>query len=281
MTEDEQVLESLVEAVTASRKYRHVSPELVRTIGAGELAKGVSKKAAVKATKNKLHQVGGAYQTQRIDYDWAFKRLQTADSAESGAEWRDASREIMRLHVSTRERLPIMDEFYATILAAVPAPRLILDVACGLNPLAIPWMPLADKVSYIAYDIYGDMMQFLQSAMQLAGIDGQADVRDVIHDPPRDPADLALLLKTLPCIEQIQKGASARLLDSIQAHYLLISYPVSSLGGRQKGMVATYDAQFQTLSAGRNWASQRFLFDSELAFLVDTQVELGNDAARI
>jgi 16S rRNA (guanine(1405)-N(7))-methyltransferase len=176
----------------------------------------------------------------------------------------------MRLHASTRERLPVLDEFYQTVLQGVPAPRRVLDIACGLNPMASSWMPLADDVSYLAYDIYGDMMLFLQAYLRLAGLDGRAEVRDVIHDPPQETADLALLLKTLPCLEQVQKGAATHLLDAIQARYLLISYPVSSLGGRQKGMVATYDAQFAALIAGRNWTTRRVLFTTELVFLVDT-----------
>jgi 16S rRNA (guanine(1405)-N(7))-methyltransferase len=82
--------------------------------------------------------------------------------------------------------------------------------------------------------------------------------------------DLALLLKTLPCLEQAEKGASARLLDAINARHLVISYPVASLGGRQKGMFDTYEEQFAALAEGRGWSTQRFLFDSELAFIVDT-----------
>ena len=67
----------------------------------------------------------------------------------------------MSLHASTRERLPILDGFYSTVLAALPAPRRVLDIACGLNPLASSWMPLAPDVTYTAYDIYSDMMQFI------------------------------------------------------------------------------------------------------------------------
>lgn len=267
MNDDDRDLESLVESITSSTKYKHVSPQLVRNIGARELAKGRNYKSAVKATRNKLHQVGSAYQTSQIDYERALQMLQEAGSVE---EWRESCRDIMRLHASTRERLPVLDEFYQTVLQGVPAPRRVLDIACGLNPLASSWMPLADDVWYLAYDIYGDMMLFLQAYMRLAGLDGRAEVRDVIHDPPQETADLALLLKTLPCLEQVQKGAATHLLDAIQARYLLISYPVSSLGGRQKGMVATYDAQFAALIAGRNWMTRRVLFTTELVFLVDT-----------
>lgn len=268
MSDNDKELDSLAKSIFSTSKYKNVSPELVRAIGARELAKGLTRKTAVKATKSKLHQVAGAYQTQRIDYERALRMLQLSASPDA---WQASCCDIMRLHTSTRERLPILDAFYQTVLQGIPAPRRILDIACGLNPLANSWMPLAKDATYVAYDIYSDMIQFLREYMQLAELDGRADVRDVIHDPPQETADLALLLKTLPCIERVQKGASNRLLDAIQARYLLISYPVSSLGGRQKGMTATYDTQFAALSAGRNWSTQRFLFSSELVFLVDTQ----------
>ena len=142
-------------------------------------------------------------------------------------------------------------------------------------------MPLADDAIYIAYDIYEDMTQFLTAAMQTAGFVGRAETRDVLHAPPDDRADIAFLLKTLPCLDQLEKGAAARLLDTLQATYLLVSYPVSSLGGRHKGMVDTYDAQFQTLISGRPWTVQRCLFETELAFLVHTQREKVNDGPAV
>ncbi len=268
MSENEQALAALVEKIGATTKYRHISPRLVRELGAQELAKGSSPKVALKATKGKLHQVAGAYQAQRIDYEQALLELQSAVTLD---EWRGSCRETMRLHASTRERLPILNTFYETVLGDIPAPRRVLDIACGLNPLAASWMPLGDDVTYIAYDIYDDMMRFLQASMGLAGLRGHAEVRDVLHDPPRETADLALLLKTLPCLDQVEKGASDRLLDVIDARYLLISYPVSSLGGRQKGMITNYDAQFAALASRRGWSKRRFLFSSELAFLVDRQ----------
>ena len=60
-------LDSLLEAIASTAKYKNVSPELVRSLGARELAKGLSLKPAVKATKGKLHQVGGAYLSARIE----------------------------------------------------------------------------------------------------------------------------------------------------------------------------------------------------------------------
>lgn len=261
-------LDALVDAVLRSSKYRDVSPALVRAVGAAELEKRPSLKTAVKATKNKLHQVGGAYRDGRPDYEKGLALLRAAVG--DAAAFRAACREMMQWHASTRERLPILDLFYEQTLAGLPPVRTVLDVACGLNPLSRPWMPFGEDVVYTAYDIYADAMAFVAQFMALAGINGRAAVRDVLHDPPTEPVDLAFVLKTLPCLEQLDKNAADTLLDALNARYLLISYPTASLGGRGKGMVETYTAHFEALAHGRSWTYRRFVFATELAFLVQT-----------
>ena len=71
-------------------------------------------------------------------------------------------------------------------------------------------------------------------------------------------------------LTQIDKTAVPRLLDSLHAKYLLISFPAKSLGGRSKGMVQNYEALFEGWLEGRDWVVKRFAFENELAFLVTT-----------
>ncbi|MCA9955770.1 MAG: hypothetical protein KC434_13670, partial [Anaerolineales bacterium] len=173
-------------------------------------------------------------------------------------------------HASTRERLPILDEFYETIFFFFPPIHTVLDLACGLNPLVYPWLPLPGDVQFTAVDIYSDMLTFIQEFFELTGVNGRTQQRDIIGNPPTEPYDLILLLKTLPCLEQVDKNAAVNLLDKLNGRYLLISYPAQSLGGRSKGMVENYTQQFEALANGRNWQVQRFEFATELAFLVQT-----------
>lgn len=267
-TKNHNVLDSLVEHVLATQKYRHIAPTLVRQIGAQELAKRRTLKEAVKATKNKLHQVGGAYQQSRLDYEKGLAMLR--ETAASPQKFRAACQMLMQAHASTRERLPILDEFYGTILAELPPIQTVLDVACGLNPLTYPWLPLPPDTQYTAVDIFADMLDFVQGFFEIVGINGRTQQRDVIGNPPTEPADLILLLKTLPCLEQVDKTATSRLVDALNGRYLLISYPAQSLGGRSKGMVETYTRHFKQLAHGRAWQVKRFTFATELAFLVKT-----------
>src|SRR5689334_19903006 len=76
---NEQIqLDELVQEVLASPKYRAISVDLIRAIGARELAARRGMKEAVKATKNKLHQVAGAYIDARPPYDLWLAQLEAA-----------------------------------------------------------------------------------------------------------------------------------------------------------------------------------------------------------
>jgi 16S rRNA (guanine(1405)-N(7))-methyltransferase len=259
-------IDTLVTAVRKSAKYKRVCEDVVRGVGERELAKGRRLKEAIKATKKKLHQIGGAYLESGIDYGAWLDELRAAAGNDDDFRWTCA--QTMRHHASTEERFRILDEFYTTVLSGLPPVRSVLDIACGLNPLAIPWMGLADGATYHAYDIYEDLIAFLQAFMALTPVDGRAVACDVLGSCPRPRVDLALVLKSIPCLEQIDRSAGARLLDTIDADHVLVSFPVHSLGGRDKGMPANYEARFHELVAGKGWEIKRFVFATELAFLM-------------
>jgi 16S rRNA (guanine(1405)-N(7))-methyltransferase len=299
MINDSPQLEELVDAVLASPKYRAVSPDLVRTIGRRELAVRRGLKEAVKATKNKLHQVAGAYLDGQPRYEqWlgqlvaaaeprtetgrrgdgeTGRRRMTTDNGQrttddgrrtTSSQFQQACLDIMGHHASTRERIGVLRSFYTTTLASIQPVRSVLDVACGLNPLALAWMPLAPDVTYYACDIYADMMAFLNRFFEVAGVRGRAEVCDLVAGPPPQRVDLALILKALPPLEQVEPGAGLSLLRRLSADHMLVSFPARSLGGRSKGMAENYEQHFRELIAGEGWAVERFAFATEIAFLM-------------
>jgi 16S rRNA (guanine(1405)-N(7))-methyltransferase len=270
-------LAELVRLISLSPKYRAVCPEFIESVGRVELAKRHNLREAVKAAKSKLHQVGGAYLEGEASYAQWLEALRAASDREA---LKTLCRKFMTAHASTRERLVILDRFYEIIWAGRPPVQSVLDLACGLNPLAIPWMPLAEGAAYFACDIYQDMIAFLGQFMRLplAAVHGQARARDVLQTDTLPAVDLVLALKTFPCLEQVDKNAGARLLDKVQAKHLVVSFPVHSLGKREKGMIAHYDAHFRGLWAGRPGQIRRFDFVSELVYLVSFQPSEGGTA---
>jgi 16S rRNA (guanine(1405)-N(7))-methyltransferase len=260
-------LADLVAAVQRSAKYRNVCEQVIWGIGARQLAKGQGLREAIKATKGKLHQVGAAYLAGRLPYRKWLKELEMASEA-GMPQVRTVCREAMTHHASTRERLPILERFFAEALGPLEPVDSVLDVACGLNPLAIPWMPVGPEVRYYGCDMYSDMAEFLNAALPLLGVQGHIEACDVTQSLPAVEADVALILKSLPCIEQLAPSSSARLLHEITCDVLLVSYPAHSLGGRAKGMPRNYEQQFWDMVQGEGWAVQRLAFETELAFVV-------------
>ncbi|MEO8972089.1 MAG: 16S rRNA methyltransferase [Ktedonobacteraceae bacterium] len=268
MPDNTEALATLVASIRGSAKYRDVCTEVISNIGARELAKRRSLKEAIQATRNTLHQVSGAYLNSKEHYSRWLAELRMAVQAQDNSAVRDVCTRIMSSHASTRERLPNLDQFYAEILAQLPPIHSIVDIACGLNPLTLPWMSLASDATYYAYDISESMMGFLSACLPLLGVQGDAQARDVLQSCPMQKVNVAFLLKAIPCLEQIDKRAGHTLLHVIQADAIVVSFPVRSLGGRNKGMVEHYDAHFRTLVANEPWDIQRFEFSSELVFLV-------------
>ena len=240
-------------------------------VAQNELVKRSSLKETVKATKNKLHQVAGAFLQNEMHYsDW-LGLLKKANQSGNMVEFMQVCRSIMRFHASTRERLPFLSGFYKQIFSSLPPIQSILDIACGFNPLAIPWMGLPMGIHYLAIDIFQDLIDFLSAYFALLPIEGQAKAFDVIESIPAHPVDLALILKTIPCLEQVDKLAGDRILDQLQAKYILISYPARSLGGRSKGMQDNYQEQFQKLIDGRGYQVKKYDYPTEFVYLISTE----------
>ncbi|HLZ61393.1 MAG TPA: hypothetical protein VKR06_30975 [Ktedonosporobacter sp.] len=290
---DPLALDSLMQDVLASARYRDISPDLIRRIAEQELAKRRNLKEALKTTKSKLHQVGGAYFAgQEQQYAAWLAELQAVVQTEDKQRIQQVCRRLMEHHTSTGERLPILDQFYSTILADLAPIHSLLDIACGLNPLAIPWMPLAQGAHYYGYDIYQQMTAFLNEWLAIMKVQGHVQARDVIQSCPgaalkddlpargypsgtpaghplwTDEVEVAFILKTIPCLEQVDKQAGHRLLHSIRARHLVVSFPVHSLGGHSKGMAANYEARFRELLGHTPWTVKKFAFSTELVFVV-------------
>jgi len=271
-SEQSDQLDQLVAAVLKSPKYRNICDDLIRSIGMQELSRCRNLKTAIKSAKNRLHQIGGSYFLAKPNYGLWLETLREAKRSEDKDVFRKTCAEIMSHHYSTRERLSILEEFYTRIFSFLPRIRSVMDVACGFNPLSIPWMPLSFEMKYYAYDVYRDMIRFLNDFMKVANVQGWAESREVIQRPPNVSADLALILDAMPCFEQIDRSAGLKVLETINANFLVVSYPLQTLGGREKGMREHYEARFNELTQNKDWIIQRLEFRTELVFLITKEL---------
>lgn len=256
-------LPAIVDAVRAGRRYRHLDPGLVTAVAARELAKGRRPEDVVKASRSVLHQAVTAYQSGgSCASSWL-------DVLRLEVDLRTACRRLMARHASTAERLDRLDAFYDRLRPELGRPDRILDLACGLHPLAIPWLDLPARTCYLAGEVDAALVDFLSQALSLLGVDGSALVMDLTRQAPDLEADVAFCLKALPCLEMIDPRSPERLLAGLKVRRLIVSFPVASLGGRAKGLRIHHAGRFAELATRTGWQIRELDWSDELVYICD------------
>ena len=236
----------IVERVLRSSRYRDVDRTLLVRLAEEELPRSRTADEAVKRVKRRLHQAVGAFRgrTRAID---AIARAWNGDLTDPA--FRAACADALARHASTRERAADLDRFYRDIWTHTGVPGSVMDLGCGLGPVALPWMGLPPAATYVAIDVDRRHLALVGEFLDLVGQPHRTEARDLVVDPPTEEADVALLLKLVPTLDRQDPAAAARLLRALRVRHAVVSFPNRSLGGRGKGMERTYRARLERLAA--------------------------------
>jgi 16S rRNA (guanine(1405)-N(7))-methyltransferase len=262
---DQDVVE-LVQKITNSKKYRTIHRNTIERIVKQCLEKYEMKQVEKKA-RNILHRVWSTYYLHRPDFGYLLDELKK--NLSFGIDTKNCVLSILPIQSSTRERIPLLNRFYQDIFLITGCPSSIIDHGCGLNPLTTPWMKLPKSTKYHGFDIDGDQIQFLQAALQLLGLEDQikASLADVMVDR-FDYVDVVFMLKLLPLLEQQSKGSSLEIMQKQQCEYMVISFPIKSLSGNERGMTKFYSSWFKNVVKNEPWKYEELLFETELVFVI-------------
>ncbi len=257
----------VVDRLKRTRKYRHLCEDTLTRVAGWALCRHPGAGPAVKAAKRKLHQVYGAY-FNPVRWDRVEALLDSLSTGMPEAGLRAVCSSILRCHASTAERLPIMAEFYPALFGQIGQPRTLLDLACGLNPFALPFMGLAAETAYRAWDIYTRLIGEVNRFLGFLGHRPGGACRDLLASPPGLEADVIFLLKSIPCLEQQEKGAGVDLLRRLRAPYVVVSFPSHSLGGKGKGMVQHYEGEVSRMVDALKVSVRRMAYPGETFYIL-------------
>ncbi|MBK8904924.1 MAG: hypothetical protein IPM53_27340 [Anaerolineaceae bacterium] len=273
---DEAFITAVTEAIKQSRKYGDTSEATIRQLAEEAARQHKKPKAAIKAVRARLHSIMAPYLGDP-DYDAMAQQLSEAFAAHDEARITQLCLQSLDAHLSTRERLPIMADFYRQIFAVTGQPQAVLDIACALNPLALRWMfPEAgdrylvngERLKFYAYDIHEPRINFINHYFQLEGLEPLARVQDVAMHFPQEQADVALFLKEMPRFTRNYGDLGRPLLQALNVRWLVISYPsISTHGGRN--LTSRYRDFMHQLINGFNWPITELLFEGELVFVIE------------
>ena len=292
-----------------SKKYRKIdlTEETMRDVLIRELSCQPDAGRAAPIARRKLHHIAAAYLGDP-DYEVAEQQIADAIASDDALAILDVCRAIAGQHATARERLRFIGSYYRKLFAVTGLPNRILDLACGLNPLFVPWMGLPAGAEYHAYDIRTGRVKFLnsffrlletygerqsgceyhtstnrlnsveergrpggffrhESRLQLLSFRGVAHVQDVLVRPPRQEADLVLLLQEVHRIEQRKPGATRELLERLDAPCVVISLPSRSLC-QKHDLRSSHRCLFERVIRNSSWNVHDFELGNELIFCI-------------
>lgn len=264
----ESTIQTITQKILSSKKYKGLYDKTIERIVKNSIEKYGEKHAEEKA-RNVLHQIWGAYYPIQTSVDKLTKNFTSAFEEE--LPLKKALLPILSLHASTNERISLLDDFYKKIFAITDMPLSIIDHGCGFNPLTIPWMELPQTCIYRGFDISETQTVFLNNILHANfTMSAETETQDIFVDS-FPYADIVFMFKLLPTFEQQQKNSSLEIMRKQKCTYLVVSFPVKSIGGKEKGMTEFYTQKFLSDIAKENWDYQKLDFPTELVFVVRTR----------
>ncbi|HRE48090.1 MAG TPA: hypothetical protein PLD47_10225 [Aggregatilineales bacterium] len=272
-------LAGLLSVLQRSPKYAGTAESTLRDVAAFAVRHSKTPKEALKMARARLHNIVADYLGDP-DYPAAAEQLRGV----VGTERDTLCKTLAAQHTSTRERLALLPAFYERIFAVTGVPTTILDLACGLNPLLLPFMGLPAEAVYHAYDIHAARIAFLKTFFATHYPLAHAHLQDILAEPPTITAEVALIFKEVHRFEQRRHGDLrgrveldvvfsgalnlAGILEALAGAgvpWALVSLPAQGMSGRSD-LSASYRHLLGKIIVGASWAVTEVVFPGEIVF---------------
>lgn len=185
-------------------------------------------------------------------------------------------RELLQLHQSSKERLHEYARLYPLLWEHTGVPRRILDLGCGANPYSYPLLGCAPQ--YTAVDLPSDDLTAIDRFFAIMGIAGMTLGVDLVTEQERvgqltqeEDFDVVFLFKLLDSLETRERHSSKRLLISLKAPWLIVSFPTRSIGGGRP-IGRERRSWFEKFIAKQGWMYEQILLSNEVFYVIDTRL---------
>jgi 16S rRNA (guanine(1405)-N(7))-methyltransferase len=266
LTNDE--VREIASRILSNRKYRDLDlpSETILDLINQSSKNSKNSREVEKTVRQKLHNIIAPY-LESLHYEAASLELQSITTSDIAAIEHFSLR-MLENHSSTRERIPILREFYERIFSFTGTPDQILDLACGFNPFAIPWMNIPLSTIYHAYDLHQPRIDLINEYLTRINRPPLAEKRDILVNPPKENSDVAFFFKEAHRFEQRQHGCNRTFWESLNVRFLLVSLPATNLTG-SRSMLEGQRILVEHTIEGLGWKVNEISFGTEIVFCID------------
>jgi hypothetical protein len=276
---DEEFVTKKLDLFLKNISHHQDKDKAIRKLNSSKTYKQFSKSSEhdflIKTLRTELRKVYGAFILE--DYEKKSKivaklRQDLTDDEESAIHL-----ELLKLHKSTNERLNHYTTLYHTIFSKIfgdteKKSYVILDLACGLNPISNIFF--RDKIKkYYASDISSQDCDFLKTYFKKTKLDVEVFPMDLADEDnyrklSEIKCDICFIFKTLDGLERVKRDITGNLLKAVDTKYFAITFPTLSLGGVRE-IKEHRRLWLEKLLDKLGWRWQKQLLENELLYFVE------------
>jgi len=175
---------------------------------------------------------------------------------------RDEISKLLNTHSSTKERV----SFYPQLRELIKRMNIksILDLGCGINPIALA----EPGVKYYASDINLGDLNLVKSFFQKKEIDGETFVCNLtkVADCKLPETDLTLVLKVFDILGKRDYEIAKRVLETVKSKHIIVSFSTRTLSG--KPMNHPRRVWFEKLLNALCYQFETVLSDNEVFYVI-------------
>lgn len=226
-------MDEFVKSIISKKELKSIDLEFARKVFEEVKAENMSlyKKVELKKFNERSKEYKELKKIVRQRLRYYFGSFNTTISEKSKSE---SEEELLKKHLSTRERYEYIQEFSDFLGDA----KSILDLGCGYNPFFYKYFKGNPK--YLASDISNDL-KYIQKFFDKNKIDGKTKVLDLTKDEDLEllgniskDYDTCLMLKLLDPLEKQKRNITKTLLKKIKSKVIIVSFSTMSIGGKTK-----------------------------------------------
>ena len=202
----------------------------------------------IKSVRAQLRKFTGQYQSKSFN-----KKLKLLEQ--------NKILELLKTHSSTKERLPFYNKIKKLISSYSPSS--ILDLGCGLNPIALN---PSQSTFYYCYDIKSSDLKLIKHFFKTKKIKHKTYHKDITKVNKFPKTDLCLIFKTLDIIDNSSHSISTSILKKINSPIIIASFSTKTLSG--KPMNSPKRHWFEKILKELNYSYKTLKFPNEIFYLI-------------
>lgn len=258
--DDAFVLEKIERVLKENKKIR---TKIEKSKSFKEFSRGSDFKELKRIVREELRKVYGVFDKDEKN---SRKGLLQQLAKESTNE--EIITKILEMHQSSVERIHEYKIVYRKIKEFIGEPRSVLDLGCGSNPYS--YLLFSKNADYLAVDLPSDDLKDIKKFFSIVGLEGRTlglDLAKGYEKLRKEKVDVALLFKVLDSLEEVKRHISHKVLDAIDATWVVVSFPTMSLGGK-KHIKKERRAWFEKLLLHKGWYYETFSISNEIFYVI-------------